>query len=59
MCATQREVYDSRIIEMAKWGEFISALDNRNIVVIPWCGCEAREVKDQVYLLSFSLMFIV
>jgi hypothetical protein len=57
---TQREVHDSRIIEMAKWGEFIStALDNRNIVVISWCGCELCKVKIQVYLLSFSLMFIV
>jgi hypothetical protein len=34
-CSTRQEVYDSRIIEVAKWGDFVSAFDNGNIVAIP------------------------
>ena len=43
-CSTRQEAYDSRIIEMAKWGDFVSALYDGNILVIPGCGSEAREV---------------
>jgi hypothetical protein len=54
-CSTRQEAYDSRIIEVAKWGNFVSAFDNGNIVVIPGCGSEAckggiDENSRQVYL---------
>jgi len=38
-----KEVYDSRIVEVTKWDDFVPALDNKNVVAIPWCDREVCE----------------
>ena len=38
-----KEVYDSRIVEVTKWDDFVPALDNKNNVVIPWYDREVYE----------------
>ncbi|KAF8189290.1 hypothetical protein BJ912DRAFT_1105357 [Pholiota molesta] len=38
-----KEVYDSRVIEVTKWEDFVPALDNKCVVAIPWCDEEACE----------------
>jgi prolyl-tRNA synthetase len=38
-----RDAYQSRVIEVTKWDDFVPALDNKCVVVIPWCEEEACE----------------
>ena len=38
-----KETYQSRIKEVTHWDDFVPNLDNKNIVVIPWCDVEACE----------------
>ncbi len=38
-----RELYDSRLREITQWEDVVPALDDKNIVVIPWCEQEACE----------------
>ncbi|KIM42357.1 hypothetical protein M413DRAFT_444782 [Hebeloma cylindrosporum] len=38
-----KELYDSRIVEVTKWEDFVPALDSKNIVAIPWCDREVCE----------------
>jgi prolyl-tRNA synthetase len=38
-----KETYHSRIKEVTCWEDVVPNLDNKNIVVIPWCDEEACE----------------
>ncbi|KAK2465049.1 hypothetical protein APHAL10511_003125 [Amanita phalloides] len=38
-----REAYDSRIVPVTRWEDVVPALDNKSIVVMPWCEVEACE----------------
>jgi len=41
--------YDSRVIPVTKWEDVVPTLDNKCIVVMPWCEVEACEddIKDR------------
>ncbi|KAG6831070.1 ribose-phosphate pyrophosphokinase 1 [Tricholoma furcatifolium] len=43
MFARARDEYYSRIKEITKWDDFVPALDNKCVAVIPWCEVEACE----------------
>ncbi|KAK9457283.1 hypothetical protein V1511DRAFT_493223 [Dipodascopsis uninucleata] len=41
--------FDSHVIRVTNWDDFVPALNNKNVVQIPWCGvmeCE-DEIKDR------------
>ncbi|KAM6492336.1 hypothetical protein JOM56_012060 [Amanita muscaria] len=38
-----KEVYDSRVIPVTEWKDVVPTLDNKCIIVIPWCEVEACE----------------
>jgi prolyl-tRNA synthetase len=38
-----KETYQSRVKEITHWDDVVPNLDNKNIVVIPWCDEEACE----------------
>ena len=38
-----RDVYHSRIKEVTKWEDIVPALDEKCVVVIPWCEVEKCE----------------
>ena len=38
-----KETYQSRVKEVTSWEDVVPTLDNKNIVVIPWCDEEACE----------------
>jgi len=38
-----KETYQSRVKEVTRWEDVVPNLDNKNIVVIPWCDEEACE----------------
>jgi prolyl-tRNA synthetase len=38
-----KEVYDSRLKEVTTWDEVVPTLDNKCVVVMPWCEEEACE----------------
>lgn len=38
-----KETYQSRVKEVTHWDDVVPSLDNKNIVVIPWCDVEACE----------------
>lgn len=38
-----QEAYFSRIKEITNWDDLVPALDDKNIVAIPWCEREACE----------------
>ena len=38
-----KETFQSRVKEVTHWDDIVPSLDNKNIVVIPWCGEEACE----------------
>ncbi|KAF8651589.1 hypothetical protein AX16_004705 [Volvariella volvacea WC 439] len=38
-----KEKYDSKVKEVTKWDEVVPALDDKNIVALPWCEVEACE----------------
>jgi len=57
-----KEMYDSRVVEVTKWDDFVPALDNKNIVAIPWCDSEAceddiKERSGRAYVSFFLLNF--
>lgn len=41
--------YEARLKIVREWKDFVPALNNRNICVIPWCDVEAceDEIKDR------------
>jgi prolyl-tRNA synthetase len=43
MFSRAKETYQSRVKEVTHWGDVVPNLDNKNIVVIPWCDVEACE----------------
>lgn len=43
MFVRARDEYHSRIKAITKWEEVVPALDNKCVVVIPWCEEEACE----------------
>jgi prolyl-tRNA synthetase len=43
MFTRARDVYHSRLKEVTKWDDFVPALDNKCVVVIPWCEIEKCE----------------
>jgi prolyl-tRNA synthetase len=38
-----KKAYDSRVITVTNWDDLVPALDNKCVVVIPWCDIEACE----------------
>ena len=38
-----QDVYFSRLREVKRWGDFVPTLDDKCVVVIPWCEEEACE----------------
>jgi len=60
-----KDVYDSRLKEVTKWEDVVPTLDNKNIVVLPWCeevACEEdikkrSEGKYVVFELSYLCSF--
>lgn len=38
-----QEVYFSRLREVHEWKDVVPTLDDKNVVVIPWCEAEACE----------------
>jgi prolyl-tRNA synthetase len=43
MFARARDAYHARIKEVTRWDDFVPALDDKCVVVIPWCEEEACE----------------
>ena len=43
MFSRAKEIYQSRVKEVTHWDDVVPNLDNKNIVVIPWCDEEACE----------------
>jgi prolyl-tRNA synthetase len=41
-----RDEYHSRLKEITKWEDVVPALDNKCVVVMPWC--EAEECEDDI-----------
>jgi len=46
MFTRARDVYHSRLIEVTRWEDVVPNLDNKCIVVIPWC--EVEECEDDI-----------
>ncbi|KAK9465968.1 hypothetical protein V1512DRAFT_226890 [Lipomyces arxii] len=49
MYAKAKASFDSHVIRVTEWDDFVPALNNKNLVQIPWCGvteCE-DEIKDK------------
>ena len=44
-----KDAYDSRVVAVTKWEDVVPTLDNKSIVVMPWCEVEACEddIKDR------------
>lgn len=38
-----REIFDQRLIQVTKWEDVVPTLDNKCVVVMPWCEVEACE----------------
>lgn len=43
MYTRAKETFDSRIKTVTTWEDVVPTLDDKNIVVIPWCEVEACE----------------
>ena len=43
MLTRAKDAYHSRLIEVTKWEDVVPNLDNKCVVVIPWCEVEACE----------------
>lgn len=41
-----KEVYDSRLIVVTDWSEVVPTLDNKSVIVIPWC--EDGKCEDDI-----------
>lgn len=46
MFTRARDAYNSRLIEVTKWEDVVPNLDNKCVVVIPWC--EIEECEDDI-----------
>ncbi|KAF7356787.1 putative prolyl-tRNA synthetase C19C7.06 [Mycena venus] len=46
MFSKAKATYDSCIKEVTQWDDIVPALDNKNVVVIPWC--EVEECEDDI-----------
>ena len=43
MFARAKGAYEERLKAITRWEDLVPALDNKNVVVIPWCEREACE----------------
>ena len=43
MFTRARDTYYSRLKEITRWEDVVPALDDKNVVVLPWCEVEACE----------------
>jgi prolyl-tRNA synthetase len=41
-----KDTYDERLKPITKWQDLVPALDNKNVVVIPWC--EREKCEDEI-----------
>ncbi|KXN89153.1 Putative proline--tRNA ligase C19C7.06 [Leucoagaricus sp. SymC.cos] len=41
-----KKIYDERLIPITKWEQLVPALDNKCVVVMPWC--ERTECEDEI-----------
>lgn len=46
MLANARKLRDDSIVQVHKWEDFVPALDNKNMVLAPWC--EATDCEEDV-----------
>ncbi|KAK9448706.1 uncharacterized protein V1518DRAFT_417979 [Limtongia smithiae] len=49
MFARAKKEFDTHVVRVTKWEDFVPALNSKNLVQIPWCGrmeCE-DEIKDK------------
>jgi prolyl-tRNA synthetase len=46
MFARARDEFHSRLKEVTKWEDVVPTLDNKCIVMIPWC--EVEECEDDI-----------
>ena len=58
-----KETYQSRVKEVTHWDDVVPNLDNKNIVVIPWCDEEAceddiKERSGRTYVLTDGFFII-
>lgn len=49
MFSRAKEVFDSHVVPVTKWEDVVPTLDDKNIIVIPWCEAETCEddIKDR------------
>lgn len=43
MYTRAKETFDQRLIQVTKWEDVVPTLDNKCVVVMPWCEVEACE----------------
>jgi prolyl-tRNA synthetase len=43
MYTRAKETFDQRLIQVTKWDDVVPTLDNKCVVVMPWCEVEACE----------------
>jgi prolyl-tRNA synthetase len=46
MFTRARDAYHSKLIEVTRWEDIVPNLDNKCVVVIPWC--EVEECEDDI-----------
>ncbi|ORY85728.1 hypothetical protein BCR37DRAFT_344477 [Protomyces lactucae-debilis] len=49
MYAKAKKAYDDHIVQVTAWDDFVPALNNKNVILIPFCKTEACEdkIKDR------------
>lgn len=63
MFTRAKKTYDSHVIAVTNWSDFVPALDNKCIVAIPWCGdenCEddIKERSGRAYVSDNALFLL-
>ncbi|KAG8836579.1 hypothetical protein FRC18_011088 [Serendipita sp. 400] len=43
MYTRAKEIFDQRLIQVTKWEDVVPTLDNKCVVVMPWCEVEKCE----------------
>src|SRR5690606_753887 len=44
-----KNLFDTHVVKVTKWEDFVPALNNKNLILMPWCGvmqCE-DDIKDR------------
>ncbi|RPA74531.1 putative prolyl-tRNA synthetase C19C7.06 [Ascobolus immersus RN42] len=49
MYAKAKDLFDTHVVKVTKWEDFVPALNKKNLILMPWCGvmqCE-DDIKDR------------